>query len=485
MWIDDRGSEVLPVSECRRLLALGAKVGLHGHLGIAKEGAPLVLPVDYTVDGSDVVLRIGDHVFAEAYHELVAFQVDNAGGHDRGRRRGSLERPGPGPADGPAGARDRHRPAAAAGGRAGSAPGPHAGRRGDRQTPPSATGPGRRAGVIVGDAVDLTAYDAWLFDLDGVVTDTARVHAAAWKAAFDPVLEAEGARTGTRQDPFDPVDDYLRFVDGRPRADGVRAFLASRGLELEEGSPGDPPGARTVCGIADGKNELVRQVLATDGVAVYPGTLALLELLRSREVRTAVVSASENTGAVLAAAGIGDLFDARVDGLVARALHLHGKPAPDTYLEAARVLGCTPVPGRGGRGCAGGRRGRQVGRVRAGGGRRPGRPGAGAGRARRGRGGRRPRRPAAVTSRPPHAVGPARMPSELARRFEGVLLWSDSDVAVPADGPVAGGAGRTPGWPSPMSPRAPWTTWPSAWAGCRSTPSPCSWRTAGDRAGPR
>jgi len=190
--------------------------------------------------------------------------------------------------------------------------------------------------VTAGDRVDLTAYDAWLFDLDGVVTDTARVHAAAWKAAFDPVLAAEGVRTGTRQDPFDPVDDYLRFVDGRPRADGVRGFFASRWLELDEGSPGDPPGTGTVRGIAAGKNELVRQVLATDGVAVYPGTLALLELLRSHEVRTAVVSASENTGAVLVAAGIGDLFDARVDGLVAR---LQSKPVDaDTLARVKNVL---------------------------------------------------------------------------------------------------------------------------------------------------
>ena len=114
------------------------------------------------------------------------------------------------------------------------------------------------------------------------------------------------------------------------------------GWNSTKGCSGDPPGARTVWGVADGKNELVRQVLATDGVAVYPGTLALLELLRSHEVRTAVVSASENTGAVLVAAGIGDLFDARVDGLVARELRLPGKPAPDTYLEAARVLGVPP-----------------------------------------------------------------------------------------------------------------------------------------------
>jgi beta-phosphoglucomutase family hydrolase len=197
--------------------------------------------------------------------------------------------------------------------------------------------------VTAAGAVDLAAYDAWLFDLDGVVTDTARVHAAAWKAAFDPLLEAEAARTGTRQAPFDPVDDYLRFVDGLPRADGVRRFLASRGLELDEGSPGDPPGALTVCGIADGKNELVRRVLAADGVDVYPGSLALLELLRTRGVRTAVVSASENTDAVLSAAGIGALFDARVDGVDARELGLPGKPAPATYLEAARRLGVPPA----------------------------------------------------------------------------------------------------------------------------------------------
>jgi beta-phosphoglucomutase family hydrolase len=190
--------------------------------------------------------------------------------------------------------------------------------------------------------VDLTAYGAWLFDLDGVVTDTARVHAAAWKAAFDPVLEEEARRTGAPEDPFDPGADYLRFVDGRPRADGVRVFLASRGMDLDEGTPDDPPEARTVCGIANRKNDLLVHVLATDGVAVYPGTQALLERLRALGVRTAVVSASENTGAVLTAAGIGGLFDVRVDGVVARHLHLPGKPAPDTYLEAARRLRVPP-----------------------------------------------------------------------------------------------------------------------------------------------
>ncbi len=197
--------------------------------------------------------------------------------------------------------------------------------------------------MIPPDAVDLTAYDAWLFDLDGVVTDTARVHAKAWKAAFDRLLAEEAERTGVPQAPFDPVDEYLRFVDGRPRADGVRTFLASRGIRLEEGRPGDPPSARTVIGIADGKNEWVHRALDADGVDVYAGTVTLIEVLRSHEVLTAVVSASENTVAVLAAAGLTDLFDVRVDGLVARELHLAGKPAPDTYREAARRLGVPPA----------------------------------------------------------------------------------------------------------------------------------------------
>ncbi len=197
--------------------------------------------------------------------------------------------------------------------------------------------------MIPPDAVDLNAYDAWLFDLDGVVTDTARVHAAAWKAAFDPFLVDEADRTGVPQAPFDPVGEYLRFVDGRPRSDGVRSFLDSRGIHPDEGRPGDPPSAGTVLGIADGKNELVHRLLTREGIEVFGGTVALIEVLRAREVLTAVVSASENTRAVLAAAGITDLFDACVDGQVARDRHLAGKPAPDTYREAARVLGVPPA----------------------------------------------------------------------------------------------------------------------------------------------
>ena len=186
-------------------------------------------------------------------------------------------------------------------------------------------------------------FGAWLFDLDGVLTDTAGVHAAAWKAAFDRVLEEESARTGAPYVPFDRNDDYLRYVDGRPRAEGVRTFLASRGIHLEDGRPDDPPTTRTVAGVSNWKNELFQQELETSGVTVFPGSRAFVEYLRSRGVRTAVVSASENTRAVVDAGGIAGLFDVCVDGLVARRMHLAGKPAPDTYVEAARMLEVPPT----------------------------------------------------------------------------------------------------------------------------------------------
>ncbi|HEY5109257.1 MAG TPA: beta-phosphoglucomutase family hydrolase [Acidimicrobiales bacterium] len=191
--------------------------------------------------------------------------------------------------------------------------------------------------------VGLDAFDAWLFDLDGVLTDTAEVHAAAWKLAFDPVLAEESERRTSPVAAFDPVDDYLRYVDGRPRADGVRTFLDARGIRLGEGHPGDGPSARTVCGIANGKNDLVRHILDTRGVRVFPGAVTLLHALRARRVRTAVVSASENTGAVLRSGGISDLIDVCVDGIVVRERCLAGKPAPDSYLEAARMLEVPPA----------------------------------------------------------------------------------------------------------------------------------------------
>jgi len=186
---------------------------------------------------------------------------------------------------------------------------------------------------------------AWLFDLDGVLTRTADIHAAAWKAAFDEFLSTRVSLAGGPDAPstgFDPVDDYLRYVDGRPRADGVRTFLASRGIVLSEGNAEDPPTVHTVMGIANAKNRLVQEILESQGVAVYDGAVELVRSLRARGVPTAVVSASENTPAVLRAAGIVGLFDACVDGTTVRERNLAGKPAPDSYLEAAKQLGIDP-----------------------------------------------------------------------------------------------------------------------------------------------
>lgn len=191
-------------------------------------------------------------------------------------------------------------------------------------------------------AVDFDAFDAWLFDMDGVLTKTASVHAAAWKQAFDEFLRHEAARSGTPFVPFDPEDDYERYVDGEPREDGVRNFLASRGITLPEGSSDDPPDARTVNGLGNRKNGLVLEVMQREGVTVYDGAVVLVKRLRELGVRVGVVSASENTGAALKAAGIADLFDAQVDGHVVKDRHLAGKPAPDSYLEGARMLGALP-----------------------------------------------------------------------------------------------------------------------------------------------
>jgi len=188
-----------------------------------------------------------------------------------------------------------------------------------------------------GTEVDLARFRAWLFDLDGVLTRTADVHAAAWKATFDCFLDAERLTP-----PFDPVGDYLAYVDGRPRADGVRQFLASRGLEVPEGEPGDPPDAWTVTRISASKDAQFREALARNGVEVYEGTIAVVRELRARGVVTAVVSASNNTRAVLAKAGIADLFDVCIDGIALDEQHLAGKPAPDSYLEAARFLDVVP-----------------------------------------------------------------------------------------------------------------------------------------------
>jgi len=180
-----------------------------------------------------------------------------------------------------------------------------------------------------------------LFDLDGVLTSTAALHAAAWKATFDPLLQELPGADMARQRPFGD-EDYRRYVDGRPRSDGVRGFLASRNISLPEGDPDDPPSRLTVAGVARLKNRLFQHRLATGDIAAFPGSVALLRRLRARGLRTAVVSASRNCRAVLEAAGIDGLFDVRIDGEVAASRGLRGKPAPDTFLAAARELGIAP-----------------------------------------------------------------------------------------------------------------------------------------------
>jgi beta-phosphoglucomutase family hydrolase len=183
---------------------------------------------------------------------------------------------------------------------------------------------------------------ACLFDLDGVLTQTALVHNAAWKETFDAFLRAWSERQGVPFVPFDSGPDYHTYVDGRQRADGVRTFLASRGIVLPEGTPDDSPDAYTVNGLGNRKNLLVVERIKAGAVQVYPGSVTYLNAARDAGLRRAVVSASANCRDVLRAAGIEDLLEVRVDGLVARERGLPGKPAPDTFLEGARELGVDP-----------------------------------------------------------------------------------------------------------------------------------------------
>jgi beta-phosphoglucomutase family hydrolase len=182
------------------------------------------------------------------------------------------------------------------------------------------------------------ATRACLFDLDGVLTDTASVHAAAWKQMFDDYLRARAERTGEPFVPFDAVEDYGPYVDGKPRLDGTRGFLRSRGIELPEGDPTDGPDAETINGLATRKNELVHEKIRTLGIDVYPGSVRYLHAVRDAGLKTAVVSSSANAELVLQVAGLTDLIDHRVDGVVAKQRHLPGKPAPDTFLAAAADL---------------------------------------------------------------------------------------------------------------------------------------------------
>jgi beta-phosphoglucomutase family hydrolase len=184
---------------------------------------------------------------------------------------------------------------------------------------------------------------AGLFDLDGVLTQTAKVHSAAWKEMFDAYLRDRAARTGEKLVPFDPVADYDEYVDGKPRYEGVRSFLAARGIELPDGEPSDPPDAETIHGLGNRKNEIVLRMIRDEGVEAYEGSVRYVKALRDAGLRRAVVSSSTNCADVLAAAGIADLFEARIDGIVAEREHLKGKPAPDTFLAGARALGVGPA----------------------------------------------------------------------------------------------------------------------------------------------
>jgi beta-phosphoglucomutase family hydrolase len=184
---------------------------------------------------------------------------------------------------------------------------------------------------------------ACLFDLDGVLTQTAKVHAAAWKQMFDDYLRERAAATGQPFVEFDPVRDYDEYVDGKPRYDGVRSFLASPGIELPEGTPQDPPGSETVYGLGNRKNEIMQELIHAHAVEPYEGSVRYVKAVTAAGLRTAVVSSSANTRDVLKAAGIDDLFHEVIDGVVAEREHLKGKPAPDTYLAGAKAVGVAPA----------------------------------------------------------------------------------------------------------------------------------------------
>jgi beta-phosphoglucomutase family hydrolase len=183
---------------------------------------------------------------------------------------------------------------------------------------------------------------ACLFDLDGVLTQTAKVHAAAWKQMFDEYLRRRAEQRGEKFVPFDKVRDYDEYVDGKPRYDGVRSFLSSRGIDLPQGTPQDPPDAETIDGLGNRKNEIVLKMIHDDGVEPYEGSVRYVKAARDAGLRRAVVSSSTNCRDVLTAAGILDLFEEIIDGHTTEREHLNGKPAPDTYLAGARAVGVGP-----------------------------------------------------------------------------------------------------------------------------------------------
>ena len=185
-------------------------------------------------------------------------------------------------------------------------------------------------------------YEAWLFDLDGVITDTASVHAAAWKETFDEYLKVVSEREERSYEAFKIDPDYYRYVDGKPRYKGVESFLRSRGIIINWGDSNDPPSRETVCGIGNRKNALFNEILRLRGAKVFESSVALVQKLRARGKRVGVVTSSKNCDAVLQAAGIQNLFEVRVDGNVAAAKKLAGKPSSETYEEATRMLGTPP-----------------------------------------------------------------------------------------------------------------------------------------------
>ena len=196
--------------------------------------------------------------------------------------------------------------------------------------------------TVSGDLQNLGLPDgvtACLFDLDGVITQTAVVHARAWKEMFDGYLRERSEATGEPFVPFDIETDYAQYVDGKQRADGTRSFLQSRGIDLPEGDPDDDASAATVNGLGNRKNDAVHRRIREDGVEVYDGSVRYLHAARAAGLRTAVVSSSANTQEVLRVTGLEDLFDARVDGAIARERGLPGKPAPDMFLAGAAELG--------------------------------------------------------------------------------------------------------------------------------------------------
>jgi beta-phosphoglucomutase family hydrolase len=196
--------------------------------------------------------------------------------------------------------------------------------------------------VVTAGPITPDRFDAVLFDMDGVLTSTARIHARCWKTVFDEFL-ALRAGDAVSFRPFDIDTDYKWYVDGKARYDGVRSFLASRDISLPEGAPSDPPAADTVCGLGNRKDALVEAAIDRGEVESYPGSVTFVRQLRDRGIRTAVVSSSNHCEQILHAAGILDLFDARVDGVVATQLGLPGKPAPDAFLKAAELVHASPA----------------------------------------------------------------------------------------------------------------------------------------------